>query len=126
MHFREYAESLRNLRIRTVTNPERAGFIFNNGSWLRVMQTELYYNIDEKMIPAGLIDMFYVDIDPNIKSPEAQLVKTGIWNSFEGGWLIANIKGDTVFLAKVTPAEKTDLDDGWITNDGILVLRRSK
>ena len=125
MRFREFAETLRQLRIKTINDPSSHGFVMNNGTWLRAMETELYYEIDNQIQPAHMVTMFYIDTDPEAKSPEAQLIRVGMWKPYEAGWLVLNIKGDSLLLAKVTPSEQSDLDEGWVTDSGQLVLRRN-
>lgn len=137
MRLYEFAERIRQQRLKTVDNPRAGGFVQQNDQkkhwfpwhkedsvWAMVMEVELHYKINGVIRPVCITPLFYVDTDPNAKSPEAQLIRAGIWNPYDCGWLLASIKGNTVMLAKVTPSEKTDLDDGWMTNSGQLVLKR--
>jgi len=124
LRFNEFAEHLRALRMKTVKDPSAGGFTRSGNVYVRVMEMELHYEVGEKIIPAGIVSVFYVDTDANARTPEAQLIRAGLWESYECGWLIANIKGTAVTLAKVTPAERNDLDQGWITDSLQLVLRR--
>lgn len=125
MQLKEFAEQIRQLRIATINNPAKGGFVFNNGTWLRAMSTELYYEIDGTRTPSGLVQMYYVDTEKNARGPEAQLIRAGLWEPYEVGWLMASIKGVTVMLAKVTPIEQRNIDEGWITSTGQLILKRS-
>lgn len=124
MEFKEFAEDLRQLRLRTIANPARGGFVQTNGTCLRAMETELYYSVRGKLQKAGKVGLFYIDTDPHAKSLEAQMVRTGLWEKYEVGWLAANVKGVSMLLAKVSPSEKVNLDNGFISDSGTLVLRR--
>lgn len=125
MLLRDFAEQLRQLRIATIANPLKE-FICTNGNWFKAMETELYYELPDGLrVPSGMVQMFYADMELNSRSPEAQLMRAGIWEPYEAGYLIANIKGISIPLAKVTPLERRDMNEGWVTNSGQqLILRR--
>lgn len=125
MKLHEFAEKLRQLRIATVDNPEKGGFVNSNGTWVRVMEMELHYLVENHIQPVCIATVFFVDTDRDARLPEAQLIRAGIWHTYDCGWLLASINGQTIILAKVTPIEQTDLDSGWVTDDGRLILRRS-
>jgi hypothetical protein len=101
-----------------------AGFIKHGDIWIRSINTTIRYNNNGTVVDICESKLFYIDVDPNSKCVEAQLIRVGIWKQEECGWLMTSIKNIAITLAKVTPSEKTDIDSGLITNSGILVLRR--
>lgn len=125
MQFRDFAEQMRQLRIATAANPQKGGFVYSEGSWFRAMDVELYYEIDGLRTPAGIAQLYYLDVEKDARGPEAQLIRAGIWEAYEVGWLIASVKGVTIELAKVTPVERLNIDEGWITSTGQLILKRN-
>jgi len=79
---------------------------------------------DGELTQVGEHSVFYTEQDPNnMFQPEAQLVRMGIWDQKDIGWLWTYLPdGDLCFLAKVTPREKKDLNPGFITERGIFII----
>lgn len=126
MHLWEFADKIRQLRIQTAEFPQVAGFAKHGDIWVKSLETEVRYNNNGIIFHSCKSELYYADVDPNSRSVEAQLIRSGIWNQSECGWLMAKIKDIVLTLAKVTPSEKVDLDSGIITNSGILVLWRNQ
>lgn len=129
MNFSEKAEELRLLRLQHLGEPEKVGFELVNGVMTMTIVAHVFVHDGSVMKSLGPTRIFYMDQNPQLNSPkgktsEAQLVRAQIWQPYEVGWLTLNAKGEEIWLAKVNPREQVDLELGWITAKGEIVLRR--
>lgn len=111
-----------NLKKKSMSYPQKAGFLYNNGVWIMTMEMNLHYRIDKNLIPAGRVAVLFMDHDPIAKSSDSILLNAGIWKPYECGWLWASFQESSIFLAKVTPAEKRAFESSDISVEKGLIL----
>lgn len=126
MNLSDKAEELRQLRQRFLLSPAEAGFSMDDDGIMRKRMTILgHLQDDEELKPLGQIQMIFQEQNNKDGTTEAQLVLSGEWKCHEVGWLYTHLEGEKVWLAKASPCEKVDLSQGWITETGQLIIRRS-
>jgi len=126
MNLANKAEELLKLRQRFLLSPAEAGFSMDNDGIMRKRITVVgYLQTDEELKPLGQIQMIFQEQNEEDETTEAQLVRSGEWKRHQVGWLYTHLGNKKVWLAKASPCEKLDLCNGWITESGQLIIRRS-
>jgi hypothetical protein len=114
-------------RIRSLSNPKEFDFSLNQrGVMQKTFSAKILSRTKEglKLLGNGLI--CYSDVDFNDNSPEAELVRSGRWKSYEVGKLWAFINREMIPLAKINPAETKTLRGGFETENGEFIIDMEK
>lgn len=126
MKLSEKAEELRQLRLQYLLSPSEAGFKRDtDGITRRTTNVVGHLHGEKTLKPIGAVPLIYQDQNPEDDTTEAQLVRSGEWKEHEIGWLYTIINDRIIWLAKASPCEQVDLCQGWITELGQLIVRRS-
>lgn len=126
MNLADKAEELLRLRQRFLLSPAEAGFLMDDDGIMRKrIMIVGHLQSDEELEPLGQIQMIFQEQDEQDETTEAQLVRSGEWKRHQVGWLYTFINDERLWLAKANPCEKIDLCQGWITESGQLIIRRS-
>lgn len=125
MKLADKAEELLKLRQDFLLSPAEAGFVKDDDGVMRRSTTIVgYLQTANNLESLGQILLTFQEQNEEDGTTEAQLVRSGEWKRYEVGWLYTFINDKKVWLAKVSPCEKLDLCNGWITESGQLIIQR--
>jgi hypothetical protein len=86
-------------------------------------EVEAYIQNNDTLDHLGESILIINEIDENSDSPDAQLIRSGVWNKKECCTLSLKSDKYIVHLARVNPSEKVNLIAGWITEKGEIIIK---
>jgi len=125
MNFSDFAYKVQSLLLKHLDNPAVARFKRNSrGIFQKVMYAPLIIKNGEELQRKGEIKLYYAEQNPNGISKEAQIIRAGVWKTYQVSWLWIWYRNKRIWLARVNPDEKSYLSIGWISNRGEVIIER--